>query len=118
MLLALIFLGAGMSKVTGNPQQVASFSRWGFPPWFIYAVGYLEIGCGLGLLLPKLAGVSSALLGVVMIGAAATHAVHGESHAVPIPLLFFLLLAIVGYLRRAGLRCIVDRLRGQHLGPG
>lgn len=71
---AAMFLMAGWSKVTGNPQMVGLFEVIGVGQWFRYLTGGLELLGAVLLLVPALAGVGGLLLTGVMIGAVATHA--------------------------------------------
>jgi len=104
ILLAGFFLMAGVPKLQGASQTVRHFSEWGYSIGFMYLVGVIEVTGALGLLIPRVAGLSAIALAVIMLGAAATHAVHDEVNAVPIPLTLMALLGVVGYARREGLR--------------
>jgi putative oxidoreductase len=77
-LLGLVGLLIGGVKVAGQEEQVAEFERFGYPQWFRIATGTIEIAAGtalvVGLLwLPALAPAGGVLLGIVMVGAVATH---------------------------------------------
>ncbi|MEX0741720.1 MAG: DoxX family protein, partial [Phycisphaeraceae bacterium] len=41
--LALAFLFAGGSKLAASEMQVEGFAEWGFPLWFMYLTGALEV---------------------------------------------------------------------------
>ena len=43
VLLALAFLGAGSAKLTSQPMMVSNFAAWGFPGWFLYVTGAIEV---------------------------------------------------------------------------
>ena len=75
--LALMFLAAGGAKF-GSPMWPRMFERWGYPDHFYLIVGAVEVAAGLALLVPRLASPASLVLIVIMIGAGATHAMHGE----------------------------------------
>ncbi|MGH7256421.1 MAG: DoxX family protein, partial [Nitrospirales bacterium] len=93
------YLLAGATKLGSHPAQPSNFVRWGYPFWFQYVVGVVELGGALLLLVPRVAAVGVLLLGLTMIGAALTHVVHGEMEAVPVPLALLLFLAVIGYTR-------------------
>lgn len=77
VLLGLVFLGAGGSKLAGAQMQVESFDRWRLPQWFRPMVGGIELvgamGLLVGLALPWLTAVAALWLGGVMVGALLTH---------------------------------------------
>lgn len=50
VLLDLLFLASGGSKIAGAKTQVESFDRWRLPQWFRPVVGSVEIIADLGLL--------------------------------------------------------------------
>ena len=72
VVLALVFLGAGASKLFGEPAMVTMFADIGAGQWLRYAVGALEIAGGVGVLVPRLSTVAAAGLALLMVGAAAT----------------------------------------------
>lgn len=98
VLLALFFLSAGFSKLVQPEIQMENFVRWGYPPWFVYFTGVIEVA-GAGLLLvrrSRLFGVM--MLGVTMVGAALTHFQAGEMAAVPVPLVLLIFTGALGIL--------------------
>ena len=98
LLIALFFIAAGWSKVVHPERHIDSFVRWGYPAWFVYFTGVIEL-CGAGfLLIPKGRLVGVAVLGVTMIRAALTHLQAGEITAVPVPLVLLVILSILGIL--------------------
>ncbi len=111
IMLAAFFLFAGLTKLSGSPQQVSSFLRWGYPGWFLYFVGLMEAIGGAGLLVPRVAGVAAALLVGTMAGATITHLVHGEWNAAPVPLVLLSVLCLILYARRGGLEVLRPILR-------
>ncbi len=110
VLMAAVFLVAGGTKLSGLPAQTSNFVRWGYPGWFMYVVGLMEAAGAILLLVPRLAGFAVLLLGGVMIGATATHLIHGETNAAPVPLTLLALVLVIGYARRGPLLDILQRL--------
>lgn len=77
-LLILIFIASGSAKLAGLEFELAAFERWGYPLWFMYFTGVVEVLGGLGLLLDKLRKLVSLGLVIVMIGAVITHLANAE----------------------------------------
>ena len=80
ILLAVVFVYAGVSKVGGPSASgwAGRLARWGYPPDTRYVNGALEMLGGLGVLIPRCRRAAAAVLVAVMVGALCTHAVHGE----------------------------------------
>lgn len=100
VLLALFFLAAGFSKLLQPEIQMENFVRWGYPSWFVYFTGVIEVaGAGL-LLVRRLRLVGVMVLGVTMVVAALTHFQAGEMAAVPVPLVLLIFTGALGILDR------------------
>lgn len=98
--LALMFLMAGSSKLTGNPMMVGMFEKIGFGQWFRYLTGALEVLGAVLLLIPRTSGLGALLMVGVMVGAVFTHLfIIGGSPVVPLVLL--IVAAIIAWFRRA-----------------
>jgi putative oxidoreductase len=95
----LLFVLVGVLKFV-DPIWVRNFARWGYPDGFYMVVGVLEAVLGVALLVPRLTTYAALLLVVIMAGAAVTHLVHGEMQRVSAPIVYLLLIALVGWLRR------------------
>jgi uncharacterized membrane protein YphA (DoxX/SURF4 family) len=108
VLLALMFLMAGGSKLVGTPPMVGLFNAIGIGQWFRYVTGCLEVlGAGL-LLVPRTNGLGAALLVPVMLGAITTHLlVLHSSPAIPSALLVGLAFVVWG--RRSQIRDFARR---------
>lgn len=79
--------------------MVTVFGNIGLGQWFRYLTGTLEVLGGIGLLIPRLAGLAALMLAAVMVGAVLTHLfVLGGSPALPLALL--VAMAIVAWARR------------------
>ena len=99
-LLAVVFVGSGGAKLAGSEMLVQSFERWGYPSWFMYLVGVIELSGAVVLLVPRLAGYAAVLLGATMVGAVVTHLLNAEwVEWIPASILL-VLLVLVGYARR------------------
>jgi len=95
-----IFLVAGGSKIINPDNHVEKFAHWGYPLWFMYLTGGIEVVAGIALWIPLVRLYGVLLLSVTMIGASITHLRAGEMGAFPIPLvLLFLLLTLAWTMR-------------------
>ena len=88
----------GVAKFFGTrwPQL---FVGWGYPAWFSYVIGVAEVvgaGC---MLVPRLASWAAMLLGVIMIGAAATLLSHPGSMGWGTPAVHVVLLSAIAAAR-------------------
>ncbi len=55
IVLALLFLGAALGKLTSNPQWIERFRVYGYPDGFCMLIGVLEAAGAIGLLIPRTA---------------------------------------------------------------
>ena len=105
-LLALVFLSAGAAKLTMPYEKKAE--RMGyvrdFSPGVIRVIGTLEVLGALGVVLPALTGILPWLtptagvgLGLVMLGAIATHLRRKEHSLIVVNLVLLGLAAFVAY---------------------
>jgi uncharacterized membrane protein YphA (DoxX/SURF4 family) len=109
ILLAVLMVGPGSQKFTGNTWE-RMFRAWGYPDGFYLVIGAIEVVCGVGLLIPKLASYNAIVLAMVMIGAAATHVVHADRNPTG-EIVFATLLGVIAWLRWH------DRLRANVIVP-
>lgn len=77
-ILALVFALSGAAKLAGLEFEVQAFARWGYPLWFMVAVGAAEVTGALALLVPRLQALAAAALSALMVGAIGTHVIHAE----------------------------------------
>jgi len=105
-----MFLMAGFSKLSGDPQMVGLFDAIGLGQWFRYVTGSLEVLGAVLLLVPRLSGLGALLLVGVMLGAVPTHLfVVGGS---PLPAIILLIVTgIVAWGRRKRTMNILAGLR-------
>ncbi len=100
VLLGLAFLGSGGSKLAGAQMHVDNFARWGYPPWFQYVTGLVEVAAGVLIVLPATRFCGAALLVCTMLGGVATHVMAGEGSQVGATALLLCLSAIVAWTHR------------------
>jgi putative oxidoreductase len=99
-LLAGVYVLAGVPKLIGVVEAVEGFARAGLPGWFRVLIGAIEIGCGIGLLIPHAAFYAAGILGVIMIGAVFTSVRTGEYGFVVVSIICLVLLGVAAYLHR------------------
>jgi uncharacterized membrane protein YphA (DoxX/SURF4 family) len=99
ILMGVMFVALGTGKFN-DPGWARSFARWGYPEGFHFVIGVAEALGGLALLVPRFVPYGAALLMAVMLGAVLTHAVHGETNRLMVPLVYTALVGLVGWLRR------------------
>jgi len=99
VLLAAMFLFSGVFKLLKPVEAKAGFVHYGYAAWFAIFIGVCELLGGLGLLMPRLAGLAAAGLSIIMIGATYTHFSHHEYQHGMIPLVLLILLIGVAYTR-------------------
>ena len=73
VLVALQFLMAGGTKFIDTATWIERFANWGYPAWFNYVIGLVEVAGAVLLVLPKYARYGAILLILNMVGAAVTH---------------------------------------------
>ena len=78
IVLAAIFIPAGLTKLAGLASIRDMFQAWGYDLWFLYLIGALELIAGILLLVPRWATYAAAYLTIQMLGALATHIVNAE----------------------------------------
>jgi len=71
-LLAVTMGGSGMQKLY-QPMWSEQFTTWGYPDYFVYVIGVLEITGAVGLFIRPVMSYASLLCAAIMIGAIATH---------------------------------------------
>jgi putative oxidoreductase len=105
LLAATVMIGPGLQKFTGSTWQ-RMFRVWGYPEHFYLVIGTIEVAAGIGLLVPRLASACAVVLMIVMVGATATHLLHGQS---PVgDCVFLAMLGVVAFARWPG---VLIRLR-------
>ncbi len=88
---------AGGAKLMGSHSQVEHFAQWGYPLWFLYLTGVIEVVGGICLFIPKVQFYGIVVLSVTMVGAALTHLRAHEMSAFPVPLVLLALLVMLAW---------------------
>jgi uncharacterized membrane protein YphA (DoxX/SURF4 family) len=95
--LAIVFVLVGVSKIEGASalRWKERLSQWGYPASARHVIGTLEIIAGIGLLIPASRRVAAAAIVALMIGALATHLVHGEMRRIVPPIMLAVMALFV-----------------------
>lgn len=99
-LLTLAFVLSGATKLAGAEMYVTNFTKWGYPIWFMYLTGLIEVVCAV-LLWPRQTRLIGALgLVATMVGAILTHLLNQEAAMIAAPVVLLVLAAIVAWINR------------------
>ena len=90
LLVAALF-GAGVFNAIGTQATKSSFIRWGYPPWWCYVTGGLEMVAGVLVALPgsREAGL---ILGAAIVAAAVLAVLRHRDFSLLVPLSVFVAL--------------------------
>jgi hypothetical protein len=96
--LAAFFVVGSISNIVAPRTIYEEYLAWGYPRWFHFVTGSLELTAACLLLHARSRLIGSALGCSVMLAALATVIIHGEyAHAVP-PLVVATLSLVVGWM--------------------
>jgi hypothetical protein len=96
--LAVFFVVGSLSNIIAPKSIYEEYLKWGYPRWFHFVTGALELTTAALLARASTRLLGSALGCTVMLGAIATVTLHGEyGHAVP-PLVAASLTIAVGWI--------------------
>jgi hypothetical protein len=96
-LLATFFVYGGLRNLFAPKSIVDEYVHWGYPPWFRFVTGALELATAALLVFPKTRQIGTALGCCVMFAAAGTVTLNGEyAHAIP-ALIVLGLTAFIGW---------------------
>jgi len=130
-LLAVSFVLGGGAKflpvgIGDWPPYSERFVDWGYPSWFRFLVGGIELVAAVLLVMPRFRLVAAGLLLPVLYGAVVTHIINsdpvGDSIAAPVVLVLVAIIAWVSapwdWRRGMGSVSASPRARGALKGPG
>jgi uncharacterized membrane protein YphA (DoxX/SURF4 family) len=109
--IGVVFIGAGVQKLSGRATATANFDHWGLPSpsTFSAVVAVVEVVCGLLVLLGLATRLGALILCIDMLGAVATAGrVDGGQYLVAPPVLALLCLVLVA--RGGGRWQLLDRI--------
>jgi uncharacterized membrane protein YphA (DoxX/SURF4 family) len=97
--LALMFLMAGMGKVSGSKMHVEGFKHWRLPQWFRIVTGIVELAGAVALIVgywePSWVALGALILGITGIGGILTHIRVKDPFKQTFMILFLAIIAIV-----------------------
>ena len=94
-LVAIIFLGSGINKVTGNAEAIKMAEGFGISAESFKLIGIVEILATLLFILPRTGVLGSLLLIAFMGGSIATHVEHAQPIIAPVMIAAFLWIVSV-----------------------
>ena len=109
IVLSLIFIASGGAKLAGLAFEIAAFERWGYPLWFMYFTGAIEVAGAIGLQVRRLSALTGGCLALMMVGAVATHVINAEWGMMVVASIILALAATRAWLGRDEIRSLVGR---------
>ena len=110
VLLGLMFIvGSGAPKLFGEAYAVQIFEDLGTGQWLRVVVGLLEVAGGIGLLVPRLAGLAASCLVALMVGATVAQLFFLSEGFWFTPVILGVLLGVVAWVRRAEIPRVLER---------
>lgn len=100
LLAAFLLIASAAPKFAGQKDAVETFAKIGWGQWFRYVTGAVEAAGGIGLLIPRLAGLASAGLIGLMAGAVTTQVLVLDPAWAAMPAGFAVVFGIVAWARR------------------
>jgi putative oxidoreductase len=110
--LGCVFLGAGISKLVRPDFLVETFTGWGYPLWFLYVVGLVEILGAVLVLIPASRVAGASIIACVMLGAIGTHLMAGQLVMALVPAAMLALAALLLFPLRP--RFVVEPVGEDH----
>lgn len=96
--LAAFFIAGGIGNIFVSAEIAQDYRRWGYPDWFHYVTGALELCTAILLIVARLRLGGVLLGGLVMLAAAGTVLLHGEyAHAIA-PIIVLLMTIGLGWI--------------------
>ncbi|MEM7803003.1 MAG: DoxX family protein [Chloroflexota bacterium] len=78
-ILTFMIGSSGITKLTSHPDWVDAFINiYGYPLWFMYVIGVLQVVGSIMLWIPRTRYMAAALFLIIMVGAAYSHVIAGE----------------------------------------
>lgn len=107
LLLTAVFVGAAAMKLAASDFEVSNFERFGYAPWFMYAVGVAQLLGAAALWFRGYAAYGALFLASLMAGGAVSHLRAGDPVVMAVPALGLLaLLCCLAFARRGELSAL------------
>jgi putative oxidoreductase len=114
VVLSLVFLASGGAKLAGLEFEIVAFERWGYPLWFMYFIGAVEVTGAVGLLVRRVSAAAAAGLALMMLGAMGTHVLHAEWGMLAAAAVIFGLSVVRAFIGRQDIAAWLPRARPHH----
>ncbi|MEM7029347.1 MAG: DoxX family protein [Chloroflexota bacterium] len=103
--IAIVFLTisiglSGVTKLMGMQEWIEQFEIFGYPLWFLYFAGVVQIVGAIMLWIPKMRFWGGALFVITMAVAAFSNFNIGEYGSIPIDIVLLLLSALITWIGR------------------
>ncbi len=110
IILSLIYLTVGIMKLIGTEMDIKNFKDWGYPVWFRFPIGLIEMILGIGIFIPKYRLLTIYGVFIWTIAAVVTHIQAGQAELILYPMLFSLAAAIILLLSKDSLVKNTDKI--------
>jgi putative oxidoreductase len=94
--LGLLFIAAGLVKLSGMAFMVELFASLGFGQWLRYVTALFELAGGVLLIAGRMEYLAALVLAMIMVGATVASIIVFDRSPVP-PLLTFILLVVLAW---------------------
>jgi len=95
VILALAYIGSGITKLLGADMQIKNFESWGYPFWLRFPVGLIEIAFAIGLMIPGYRKTTIYGIFIWTIVAIITHLQAGQANMIAGPIFFSVFAAAI-----------------------
>jgi putative oxidoreductase len=95
VILALAFMGSGVTKLLGAEMQVKNLESWGYPLWFRFPIGLTEVALAIGLLIPGYRKITIYGIFIWTVVALITHLQAGQAKMIAGPILFSVFATVI-----------------------
>ena len=99
-ILAFAFFGSGITKLLGVEMQIKNLESWGYPLWFRFPIGLVEVVFAIGLLIPKYRKIIIYGIFIWTLAAVITHLQAGQANMIAAPILFSVIAGVILFLSK------------------
>ena len=100
LFLVMVFGTQGWSKFDATSGWARAFVHWGYPDWFRWTIGVLEVGAAACLLWGRSAIFGAMTVIAVMVGAMATHVIQDGGRNMTSEVVPIVFASLILWLRR------------------
>jgi len=99
-LLTFIFFGAGATKLMGVEMQIKNLESWGYPLWFRFPIGLIELVLAIAILIPRFRKLAIYGIFAWAVVAVITHLQAGQAQMIIVPIFISVIAEIILWLKR------------------